>query len=208
MNRRIVSSMLALLVLGPLVAVADESAWEALEEARESLAESSPLAARFVQTYVPAGFSSGDQESGRIFLSLPTCVRWDYEAPYPRSYMLCGRTVWSWSPDEPVGDRLLEVSREEAGVDFLLLGVERLRQRYEARLETSAAGGRHIRLEPRVDDTPFTEATIRLDPATGRPIEIAYVDRQGNTTRFRLSDFAPPDGEAIFEPPDIRWVDG
>lgn len=208
MNRSLPLLTAALLLLAPLGAAADdEAAWEALEAARDALAESSPLAARFVQTYVPAGFSSGDEESGRIYLSLPACVRWDYQAPYPRSYMLCGNTVWSWSPDEAVGDRRLAVSREEAGVDFLLLGVERLRQRYEARLE-SADGERVIHLEPRLEEVPFARATITLDATSDRPAEIAYVDRQGNTTRFRLSDYGVPEGDAIFEPPAIRWVDG
>lgn len=206
MNRSI-SLLIALLLLSPAGVAADEAAWQMLESARRSLAEASPLEARFVQTYVPAGFTDGDRENGRLYLSLPTCLRWDYEAPYPRSYMLCGRTVWSWAPDEPVGDRLLEVSREEAGVDFLLLSTDRLRQRYEARTDPE---GDHpsVHLEPTSDDAPFVRATIELDPRTNRPRDISYVDRQGNTTRFSLSDYARPQHEAIFEPPEIRWIDG
>lgn len=194
--------------LVPSPAAGDEEAWRLLEGARQRLVESSPLAARFVQSYVPAGFSSGDEESGRLYLALPTCLRWDYEAPYPRSYMLCGRTVWSWSPDEPVGDRLLEVSREEAGIDFLLLSTERLRERYEARLENGTSAAARVLLEPKRDEVAFTRATIDLEADSGRPCQISYVDRQGNTTRFELTDYRPAEDEAIFEPPDIRWIDG
>ena len=196
---------------------ADDAAWDELARAREALAEA-PLEAGFVQTYVPAGFSTGDREQGRLFLALPGCLRWDYEEPYPRSYLLCARTVWVWSPDETVGDRYLSVSREEAGLDFLLLSVERLRERYEATLGEDAEG--EVRIALTVPDarrsvvsegaaeTAFTEAEIVLDAASRRPVRLAYTDREGNETSFELGGYRSLDGTGVFEPPsDIQWVD-
>ena len=189
-------------------AVAADVDWEALRVVRETLLVESPLVATFVQTYVPAGFTSGEEESGRLLLGLPTCLRWDYEEPYDRSYLLCEQTVWAWSPDEPVGDRLTDVSRDEAGLDFLLLSVERLSERYAVESRT-IDDTVHLALTPHTDDAAFTRAWIVLDRASARPNEIAYRDREGNETRFVLSDFAPLEDASQLAPPDtIDWIDG
>lgn len=188
---------------------ADDDPWAALRAVRETLTADSPLAANFLQTYVPAGFSSGEQENGRLFLALPDCLRWDYEDPYPRSYLLCDRTVWAWSPDEPLGDRFEQVSREEAGLDFLLLSADRLAERYTVDSTLAPEGEVVLTLEPLEPEAPFQSATIRLDPETKRPLEIAYTDREGNETRFELTLFRSLEDTAPFSPPsDIEWIDG
>ena len=64
--------------------------WKVLQGVRQSLVDSGPTAAAFTQTYIPAGFSSGDSESGRLALALPDCLRWDYQDPYPKGFLLCG----------------------------------------------------------------------------------------------------------------------
>lgn len=187
---------------------ADDGAWAELEAARESLAAASPLAANFVQTYVPAGFSTGDEESGRLFLSLPSCLRWDYEEPYPRRYLLCGQTVWIWSPGEPFGDRYLSVSREEAGLDFLLLSVERLRQRYEAVLGAGEDGSTRIELAAPSSQASFARARITLDGASRHPVRLEYTDWEGNETRFDLTLYRGLEETSLFLPPEgIEWVD-
>jgi outer membrane lipoprotein-sorting protein len=213
-GRRLGAVTLVLAALLPATPTrADDIAWEALAAARERLA-AAPLEAGFVQTYVPAGFSTGDSESGTLYLALPGCLRWDYEEPFPRNYLLCASTVWVWSPDEEIGDRYLNVSRDEAGLDFLLLSVERLRERYEARLDPATEGEVRIALaalagEPTGGETAFTEAEIVLDEVSGRPVRLGYTDRDGNETSFALADYKPLEGGGFFEAPaDIRWVDG
>jgi outer membrane lipoprotein-sorting protein len=206
----VVGLVIGLGLLSPLAA--DEAAWAELERARQELA-AAPLAAEFVQTYVPAGFSSGDEENGRVYLSLPSCLRWDYEEPYPRSYLLCAQTVWAWSPEEPVGDRYLAVSREEAGLDFLLLSVDRLRLRYAASLGTAdgTSGDEAIAIDlaSLTDEAPFARARITLDGASRRPVRLEYTDREGNSTRFDLTSFAALADHGLFLPPEeIEWIDG
>lgn len=190
-------------------APAEDDAWEALRTVRQALVADSPLTAVFEQSYVPAGFTDGERETGRLLLGLPTCLRWDYREPYPRSYLLCEQTVWAWSPDEPVGDRLTDVSRDEAGLDFLLLSVDRLSERYAVASETDDAGWVHLTLEPRAPTSAFAKAWIALDPASGRPTEIAYRDREGNETRFLLTAFEPLEDASLLAPPEgVDWIDG
>lgn len=205
---RILAGLAALLIVSS-ARPADEDPWEALRAVRESLIAGSPLAANFLQTYVPAGFQSGESENGRLFLGLPSCLRWDYQEPYPRSYLLCEDTVWAWSPDETVGDRITDVSREEAGLDFLLLSVDRLAERYAVSAETTPDERVAMTLTPHSPTAPFQEAWITLDPTAGHPTEIAYRDQEGNETRFTLTLFRQLDDQSLLSPPkDIEWIDG
>ncbi len=195
--------VLGLLLLLASPAVADDAAWDKLTAVREALS-AAKMKAEFVQTYVPAGFSTGDEERGRLYVGLPDCLRWDYEEPYPRRYLLCGQTVWVWSPDEEVGDRYLGVSREETGLDFLMLSVERLRQKYEASLTPDGT----VALAGLDNNAAFTIAEIEADPATGRPVRLAYTDLEGNETAFVLSLYSDlEDREAFLPPAGIEWVD-
>ena len=79
--------------------------WATLQGVRTSLVEAGPTGAAFVQTYVPAGFTSGEQESGTLALALPDCLRWDYQKPYPKSFLLCGGIAHSWNPEDKSGRR-------------------------------------------------------------------------------------------------------
>ena len=200
-------SWLGLVAAMAATAAAEDDPWAPLRSARQSLSADSPLAAEFVQSFTPAGFSSGDSERGRLYLALPDCLRWDYQQPYPRSYLLCGDTVWAWSPGESVGDRFDRVSREEAGLDFLLLSVDRLSERYAAALSGGTDGTLRLDLDPLGDKAAFRQATIRLDTSTGYPLEISYSDNEGNRTLFELSSFGPSEGGERFSPPDdIEWI--
>ncbi len=208
-----VSLAIAGIVAGAGTAAAAD-AWADLERARAALA-AAPRIADFVQTYQPAGFTSGERETGRLFLDLPRCLRWDYEIPYPKSFLLCESTVWTWNQGEEAGRRFPVDPGEERGLDLLRLGIEELRQRYRA--ARGAGGGLEIELTP-LDGSAgqVVRATFTLDPATGRPAALAWEDPEGNRTRFELSGYRPleealdatPDGDGPFTPPAaVEWLD-
>ncbi len=105
------------LVTPALVAAAPQAPaidpWRALTELRLHLAASGALGAKFRQSYVPAGFATGDEETGRVALALPDCLRWDYSEPYPKAYLLCGSRLHTWVTGEPVVSRA-QVKGEQA----------------------------------------------------------------------------------------------
>ncbi|HUF78665.1 MAG TPA: outer-membrane lipoprotein carrier protein LolA, partial [Thermoanaerobaculia bacterium] len=115
----------------------DASAWAVLDGARKSLAASGAERAEFIQTYVPAGFSSGEEEAGRIAFRLPDCLRWDYSEPYPKSFLLCGDRVYSWNPEDGRGQTAAVDRESQPGLDLLLLPVEELSGRYDASAESA-----------------------------------------------------------------------
>jgi len=183
-------------------------AWPRVEGLRRSLADSGSLAARFTQTYVPKGFASGESESGTLFLALPDCLRWDYDEPYPKSFLLCGQDVYAWNRGESVGRHSRVDARQEVGLDLLLLSVDELRTRYSA---TAGAAPGEISLVPlHAPASAPAQATLVLDPSGKRLSGLSYRDREGNLTRFELSEYRSRAAaeKDIFQPPSgISWQD-
>jgi outer membrane lipoprotein carrier protein len=200
---------------GTTGAANDASPWAALDAARKSLAAAGPERAEFVQTYVPAGFSSGEKETGVLALRLPDCLRWDYAEPYPKSFLLCGDRVYAWNPEDRRGQASTVKREEQPGLDLLLLPVEELADRYRASAQEQEEeeGDRvAVRLEPKPEmagHTELTEATLVVDTRSERLVEVSYKDGEGNLTRFAISGYEPLPDEALFEPPNgISWEDG
>jgi outer membrane lipoprotein-sorting protein len=171
--------------------------------------EAAPQVTEFRQEYLPAAFSSGDSETGHLRLALPGCLRWDYDEPFPKSYLLCDDRVWTWNPGESSG-RTFHVDPEaEGGLDLLRLGVERLSERYTAELLQATPDGTVIRLEPLETTTEIVRATLTLAAGSGDLAELSYRDVEGNTTRFTFSAPRPLAAEdADLRPPaELTWIE-
>ena len=208
-SRSSLAGLAALLALAlPLGAedAADFSPWALLEGLRNEMQSSGPMTSRFVQTYVPAGFSEGDTESGHLSMWLPDCLRWNYEEPLSKNFLVCQGEVYYWTEDEP-GGRHYEIDPEkEAGLDLLLVPVSTLRQRYVASTEKQDDGW-VIALATPAESGSFS-ARIRLDASKSRVEGLEYTDDEGNLTRFRLSDYQRLSHTALFKPPeDVEWTE-
>ena len=188
-------------------------AWETLRAVRADLADAGTLEASFSQTYVPAGFSSGEKESGKLALALPDCLRWDYQEPYAKSFLLCGGNAWAWNPTDKTGRRYAVDRKTEPGLDLLLLGVDDLKTRYKATARSAGAGRTEISLAPKAKISPIKDAVLVAEGQgkTGdlRLVQVSYRDAEGNQTRFDLTDYREiPRRGATFSPPaGIKWED-
>jgi outer membrane lipoprotein-sorting protein len=183
--------------------------WQVLQGVRQSLVDSGPTGATFTQTYIPAGFSSGDSEAGRLALALPDCLRWDYQDPYPKGFLLCGGVAHSWNPQDKTGRRYRVDRRNEPGLDLLLLGVDDLKNRYRATTRALDGGRVAVDLAPKGSKVEeLTDASLTVDPAAQRLVEVSYHDREGNMTRFVIKDYKGLPRQGQFSPPaGIRWED-
>lgn len=198
------AASLAVAVAAPLRAEEAE-AWEALTRVRDHLESRGAQEMSFEQTFVPAGFSSGETESGLVTLGLPRCARWDYSDPYPKSYLLCGVELHAWNPGESVG-QYYSLERDQPGLDLLRLDRERLEATYAASLRRSE-DELVIELTPRRDDgRALAGATLRIAPDGLRILGLSYVDAEGSRTEFTFDAPRPVDAGTRFEPPGgLRW---
>jgi outer membrane lipoprotein-sorting protein len=188
-------------------------AWESLRAVRADLVEAGTLQASFTQTYVPAGFNSGEKESGKLALALPDCLRWDYSDPYPKSFLLCGGNAWAWNPQDKTGRRYGVDRKTEPGLDLLLLGVEDLKTRYRAAARPLDGGRTEISLAPKAKISPIKDAILVVEGkgAAGdrRLVQVSYRDSEGNQTRFDLTDYREMArrGTTFSPPTGIKWDD-
>jgi hypothetical protein len=209
MRSRTLAALLALVSLSAAgAATADDAApWPSLEALRNALAQDGQLFADFRQSYVPAGFSSGDTESGTIALSMPDCLRWDYTEPDRKSFLVCGARAWSWVEGEPRGQRFTIEPDRETGLDLLLLPASELADRYRASAHRQPAGGLEIVLEPLAEDGALAVANLVIG-ADGRRLEaLDWRDREGSVTSFRFSRWRRlADGERFAPPLALEWA--
>jgi len=180
--------------------------WKSLETLRSALATDGQLSAGFEESYVPAGFSSGDTESGSVDLSIPDCLRWDYTEPYRKSFLVCGDRAWSWVEGEPRGQRYTIQSDREMGLDLLLLPSAELAKRYKAKASNAPGGEIEIELEPLVPEEDIVAANLRLAADGRRPVALDWRDKEGNVTSFRFRDWRRVDQPSLFDPPAaMEW---
>jgi outer membrane lipoprotein-sorting protein len=208
MKRAILLFSALALLAGAIPAVAEEvDPWAVLKTVRQSLVAAGPTGASFVQTYIPAGFSSGEKESGKLALALPDCLRWDYTEPYPKSFLLCGGIVHAWNEEDKSGRRYRVDRKNEPGLDLLLLGVDDLKERYRASARNADQGRVEIAFSPKGKvSSALTDATLTVDPTSQRVTGVAYHDREGNLTRFDISEYQDLPRQGRFSPPaGIKW---
>ena len=209
MRKPIFLLMLTIAVVAATAARAQSpDPWSLLNGVRASLVEAGPTGAKFTQTYIPAGFSSGEKEAGRLALHLPDCLRWDYDEPYPKSFLLCGGVAHSWNPQDKSGRRYRVDRKNEPGLDLLLLGVDDLKGRYQAVTRPADGGRIEIALSPKGKVSELTDATFTIDPEARRIVQVAYHDREGNLTRFEIGGYQGLSRQGQFSPPgEIKWED-
>ena len=186
-----------------------DAAWTAIAQFRAELEKQSPLKAGFVQTYIPAGFSSGDSEKGLLMISLPDCLRWDYSEPFPKSFLLCKETAWYWNPGETVGQRY-SVDRQTPGLDFFLLPTNTLKDRYNASSKANDDGSMTVTLVPTQPSDDVVNATLLLSASDRRLDALSYTDIEGNLTRFEMSDYLMRqtfEATLFVAPKEIEWQD-
>ncbi len=211
------TALLALVLLSPPLlaqeAAADSkvnaSPWTALEQVRLKLAQRGATAATFEQTFIAAGFSGGESETGRLTFALPDCLRWDYADPYPKSFLVCQDTVWYWNESDMTGRRQEIDSRNEPGLDLLLLSVDSLAERYTASSETGDGSRVILTLQPKSEASEIRQAWLTLDPDGGSVVRLEYRDVEGNRTTFVIGDHTPlANGDHLSPPEGISWEEG
>jgi outer membrane lipoprotein-sorting protein len=198
---------LAALLLPALAgAQAAPDPWMVLQEVRRSLVAAGPTGAEFVQVYIPAGFTSGESEKGRLALALPDCLRWDYQDPYPKSFLLCGGIAHAWNADDKTGRRYVIDRQKEPGLDLLLLGVDDLKNRYRATAKTGPDGRIEVALVPKEKLAELADANLVVDPGKEHLVGVSYHDREGNLTRFEIKSYRGLPRQGQFSPPGgIKW---
>ena len=166
-------------------------------------------AGRLHADLLPAGFTSGENESGRgSRSSLPDCLRWDYAEPYPKSFLLCGARAYSWDEGEPRASAATSTRARAGPRPAAAARSTSSRERYPATQPRAAATTR-ARARRRSGRKPRSRPRPRPRPGGERPTALDYRDREGNLTRFELRRLARARSRRrrrpFSPPPAIDW---
>jgi outer membrane lipoprotein carrier protein len=203
--------------------VADaKSAVRALESRYE---HAHTLKASFFERYSD-GKGAVQSESGTVYFSRPGRMRWDYESPEPKLFLVDGTDVWFYVPaDRSVSRAKMKQSSDWRTPIALLVGkadLSRLCRSIEIVAPASSAGGKPedhrlqdgdtvLRCTPRNSSGDSTDATdslrevlLETDPQA-RLVRVVLREAGNIETEFRFGNWEEnipiPEAQFHFQPP-------
>lgn len=168
------------------------------------------LRARYTEHY--AGMGLDRTESGTLLLKKPGRMRWSYDQPEGKLFVLDGKFAWFYNPGDAQVQRLPAKQLDDLRSPLrFLLGHTQLKKELVKLTVTGDTHGIHISGVPRgmeqriqrltLDVTPDGEIQhMKLEEIDGAITEFAFTQVQENVpTREADFVFSPPDGVTVVD---------
>lgn len=203
--RKMVLFVFAVLVLtSPAISQETNDPWTTLEGVRTSMFKAGPVAAMFSMTNVPDGSSRGESESGRVSIALPGCIRWDYQKPIRKSFLVCDGTAHYWNNEDRSGVRHRVDYDQEPAIYFFLVDIDFLKKHYSASGRPLAGG---IEISLTLKGEFDSSAVLFVDSESARITDVSY-KMNGSLTRWAIGKYETLGSRTLFSPPtNVRWQD-
>lgn len=188
-----------------------------LERAAEVYRSHQGLTARFDQVVVNEMIGTLASE-GTLYQTGENLLALRFTDPPQEAIVADGQHIWVYTPSATPGQvlRFPLPSDPTYGFNVLSWFLDRPTQRYHSEyLGRDVIEGHAvdvIRLVPREEGLPFTEATVSLDGDSGLPRRLSMQEHSGTERTFTLGGFQLdpnfPEGTFRFDPPrGVRVVD-
>jgi len=169
--------------------------------------------ADFRQDYTYKAFKRTQTSSGKVTYKRPALMRWEYEKPSPRTFVLAGERVLALDPEA----KLLTVaaiatSKLSASVTFLW-GQGKLAEEFSiAQTPCAKCAGTVLELTPLHPDGRFKKVLLEVDPKTAQVIKSTVVDPDGSEnavafTNLKTNVGITADKFKIYPPPGTQIQD-
>jgi outer membrane lipoprotein carrier protein len=168
------------------------------------------LRARYTEHYAGTGLDR--TESGTLLLKKPGRMRWSYDQPEGKLFVLDGKFAWFYNPGDAQVQRLPAKQLDDLRSPLrFLLGHTQLKKELVKLTVTGDTHGIHISGVPRgmeqriqrltLDVTPDGEIQhMKLEEIDGAITEFAFTQVQENVpTREADFVFSPPDGVTVVD---------
>lgn len=174
------------------------------------------LKAEFSENYTGMGMDR--TESGVLLLAKPGRMRWDYNSPPGKVFLLDGKYGWFYTPGAPQVQRVAakELDDLRSPLRFLLghTELEKELTGLEEAPDPSGHGETVLTGRPKGQENRVSRVALRIDPATASILGIEIDETDGAITRFTFSaqqpdaaipptafHFAPPQGVPVVDSP-------
>jgi outer membrane lipoprotein carrier protein len=142
----------------------------------------------------------------------PGLMRWEYENPSKRSFVLAGNKVYAYDPAAQtltVGS--IDTSKLSASVTFLF-GQGKLADEFNITKGTCAdCKGSLLVLDPRKADPRFRQVRLEVDPKTAQVLKSTVVDPDGSENAIAFVDLKTnvgvQSGDFKLNPPEGTRID-
>lgn len=143
--------------------------------------------AAFRQVYVYKAFNRTQQSSGEVLFKKPAMMRWDYEEPSKRTFVLSGETAYALDPDALTLTKASVASNQLSASVTFLWGKGRLADEFRIeRTSCLSCEGTLLTLMPLKPDARFEQIRLEVDPKSAQVLRSTVVDPDGseNTITF------------------------
>jgi len=170
----------------------------------------SSLKARYTERYTGMGIDR--TESGTLLLKKPGRMRWSYDQPAGKLFVLDGKYAWFYTPGDDQVQRVPAKQLDDLRSPLrFLLGHTQLKKELGSLTVTEDSRGIHIAGVPRGMEQRIKVLTLDVTPA-GAIQHMRLEELDGATTEFAFTqveeNIATRDSEFTFTPPKgINVVD-
>jgi outer membrane lipoprotein carrier protein len=172
------------------------------------------LRANFTESY--AGLGMSRTESGTLLLEKPGRMRWDYDSPPGKVFLLDGKFGWFYTPGAPQVQRVAarELDDLRSPLRFLLGHTELEKELGGLAVTADASGNGNLVLtgQPKGEEKRVSRVTLSVEPATGAIDAMEIDETDGAITRFAFTSqqpnvALPADSFRFTPPPGVPVVD-
>jgi outer membrane lipoprotein carrier protein len=162
----------------------------------------SSFSARFLQQSTIKAMEITDSASGRVYISHPGKMRWEYEQPDKQIIITDGYKLWIYRPDDNqvmIG-RAPEFFRDGNGASFLS-DIKLLREKFDiVLLEEEKSLFNELKLTPREKNMDVASIRLSVSISTSTIMRVATYNSYGDETRIDLlnSEFGKTLNEDLF----------
>ncbi len=145
--------------------------------------------AGFKQDYKYKTFHRTQTSTGTVTYKKPGLMRWEYEQPSKRTFVLAGNKVYGYDPEaQSLSVAAVDTNKLSASVTFLF-GQGRLADEFNIKQGTCAdCKGTLLVLDPVRSDTRFKQVRLEVDPKTAQVLKSTVVDPDGSENTISFLD--------------------
>ena len=169
------------------------------------------LRTHYLERYTGMGLTRS--ESGTLTLKKPGRMRWAYDSPAGKVFILDGKFAWFYTPGDPQVQRIPAKEMDDLRTPLrFLLGHTQLKKELDGISVTAAGTNFRIAGVPKGMEQRVKELSL-IVTATGAIVEMKIEEIDGATTEFTFSDsqenVPAKDGDFVFTvPPGVTVVNG
>jgi outer membrane lipoprotein carrier protein len=151
----------------------------------------------FKQDYTYKAFKRTQSSSGKVTFKKPALMRWEYEKPAAKTFVLAGEKVYAYDPEaRTLTKASIGTNQLSASVTFLW-GRGRLADEFAiARIACDKCQGTLLELTPYKPDPRFRKARLEVDPKSAQVLRSIVIDPDGSENAITFAELKTNQGIA------------